>query len=272
MKIGIIGAMKEEVDLIRSDLMKDISEKAVGGRTYYEGLINNIPVVLVFSRWGKVASSISTTTLINTFQVDQVIFTGVAGAASPELEIGDIVISSECYQHDMDARPLFKRNEIPLIGKTYLEADRLLISQSNQACTELALNISSVIDNKEFLKEFSISKPACLIGLIASGDQFIGSDEKIYELLKHQPKTLAVEMEGASVAQVCFEHDIPFVIIRIISDKANSSAAIDFPKFVSKVASFYSKYIVNSIFHQRSSMQQEIEGTKNDPRITCCPS
>ena len=263
MTVGIIGAMKEEVDLIRSDLMHNVEETVIGGRTYYTGYINNTSVVLVFSRWGKVASASSTTTLISVFKAKKVIFTGVAGATSPDLDIGDIIISSKCYQHDMDASPLFKKHEVPLIGETFFNAGDELISQSKRSCDALVLNFANLFNNDQLLSDFSISAPKVYLGVIASGDQFINSDEKINELLKEVPDTLAVEMEGASVAQVCHEHKIPFVIIRVISDKADNQAAIDFPKFVSKVANIYSKHIVNGIFNQETPSELEQDLASN---------
>ena len=247
MIMGILGAMREEVDLIRSDLMCNITETTIGGRTYYQGFIHEVPVVLVFSRWGKVASSISTTTLINTFGVNQVIFTGVAGALSSQLNIGDVVISNRLYQHDMNATPLFPQHEIPLTGQTFYESDSSLVMQSKKACEYLIESFFDIFTNTHMLHSFGITAPTCCVGLIASGDQFINSSEKIAQLISDQPETLAVEMEGASVAQVCHEHNIPCVIIRIISDKADSCSAIDFPQFVASIASQYSKYIINHL-------------------------
>ena len=180
-------------------------------------------------------------------------------ATSEKLNIGDIVISSKCYQHDMDATPIFKKHEIPLIGETFFSANEKLIFQSKQSCTQMVSNFSNIFDNDQLMDDFSISSPKLYLGVIASGDQFIDSDEKIGSLLKDVPETLAVEMEGASVAHVCHEHDIPFVIIRIISDRADSKAAIDFPRFVSTVANIYSKNIIDGILAQRKSTHQEVE-------------
>lgn len=261
MTIGIIGAMREEVDSIRSDLMQNVRETVIGGRTYYEGSIHDTPVVLVFSHWGKVASATSTTTLINSFDAKEVIFTGVAGATSSELNIGDIVISSKCYQHDMDASPLFNKHEIPLIGETFFSAHEELILEAKQSCSAMVLNFSNFFDNDQLMNDFAISSPKVYLGVIASGDQFINSDEKVSALLQDVPETLAVEMEGASVAHVCHEHNIPFVIIRTISDKADGKAAIDFPRFISTVANVYSKNIIDGIFTQRKSIPRKDKST-----------
>ncbi len=118
-RIGILGAMPEEINGIVS-LLKDKTEVVKGMRTYYLGSINNIEVVVVFSRWGKVASATTVTHLIVEFGITELFFTGVAGAINPDLNIGDIVIASSLIQHDLDARPIMKRFEIPLLGKTIL--------------------------------------------------------------------------------------------------------------------------------------------------------
>ena len=157
----------------------------------------------------------------------------------------------------MNASPLFKKHEIPLIGETFFSANQELIFQSKQSCTAMVLNYSNLFDNDQLLSDFSIASPKVYLGVIASGDQFVNSDEKIKALLKDVPDTLAVEMEGASVAQVCHEHNIPFVIIRTISDRADSKAGIDFPRFVSTVANTYSKNIIDGIFEQRKSTQKK---------------
>src|SRR6187431_3596464 len=118
-RIGILGAMPEEINGIVA-LLDDKTEVVKGMRTYYLGTINEVEVVVVFSRWGKVASATTVTHLIVEFGITQLFFTGVAGAINPELNIGDIVIASSLIQHDLDARPIMDRFEIPLLGKTML--------------------------------------------------------------------------------------------------------------------------------------------------------
>src|SRR3990167_6627014 len=113
MKVGILGAMREEVESIKQ-LMVISGETHVGNREYIEGQINSIDVVLTFSRWGKVAASCTAATLIHKFNVDLVLFTGVAGAVHPLLNVGDVVIGDGHYQHDMDASPIFNKYQIPL--------------------------------------------------------------------------------------------------------------------------------------------------------------
>ena len=120
MAIGIISAMQEEMQTLLENLENKVTTTK-GMRTYYSGKLFTTDVVLVFSRWGKVASATTATQLINDHPVDEIIFTGVAGAINDKLEIGDIVIGNKLYQHDVDARPLYKKYEIPLLNKSFFE-------------------------------------------------------------------------------------------------------------------------------------------------------
>lgn len=246
MKIGIMGAMPQEIEIIREQ-MSNISEVVHGNRQYYCGKINEIDVVLVFSRCGKVAAATTATSLVTEFKVDQIIFTGVAGAVSPDLNIGDIVISDELYQHDIDASPLFPRYEIPLMGVTYFRANSTLIEKAKKACERLFDHPEEAVSTTAF-KRFGIHSPKCVVGTITCGDQFITSQAQTETLRANQPKTLAVEMEGAAVAQVCHDYNIPFVVIRTISDRADHEAHIDFPRFIDDIAKHYAEYVIHYIF------------------------
>lgn len=242
MIIGIMGAMPEEISSIRRH-MSGISEIEHGSRIYYSGKINGIDVVLVFSRWGKVAAAATVTSLITEFKINQIIFTGVAGATSKELNIGDIIISDKLYQHDMDPRPFFPKHEIPLTGITLFHADKTLVRAATLACQELLSTIGETV-GAEKLGKFNITSPKYRIGVIASGDKFVHEEKETETILAEKPETTAVEMEGAAVAQVCHDYSIPFVIIRTISDRADHEAHIDFPKFVEEIASHYSENII----------------------------
>lgn len=245
MTIGIMGAMPEEIESIKS-LMTEVTSHQLGGRTYHQGKINQLDIVLVFSRWGKVASAITTTTLITHFGIDRLIFTGVAGATSSSLNIGDIVIADKLYQHDMDARPLMPRYEIPLTDTTFFHADNKLVEKAATAANKTLSQLKEKISS-QLLTQFDIEHPKAVIGTIATGDQFISNNTQTNSIIAEQPETLAVEMEGAAVAQVCQEHTIPFTIIRTISDKADHSSAIDFPLFISTIAREYSKQLINEL-------------------------
>jgi adenosylhomocysteine nucleosidase len=245
MRIGIMGAMTEEVDSIHSH-MTNVKEFEHGDRKYYIGNINSHEVVLVFSRWGKVASAATVTSLITEFKIDHLIFTGVAGAADPSLNIGDIVVSEQLYQHDMDARPLFKKHQIPLTKITFFQADPLLKEKAHRATDGLFASLTAKIP-AESLARFNIREPKCRFGTIATGDQFIYSRERTEAILADVPETVAVEMEGGAVAQVCNDYKIPFVVIRTISDKADHTSEIDFPAFINEVARHYSEHIVTGM-------------------------
>lgn len=239
MALGIISAMPEEVQSL-IDALKDVTITKKGMRSYYHGFLQGKEVIIVFSRWGKVASAITTTQLINDFDIDEIIFTGVSGSLDASMNVGDIVLGTQLYQHDMDTRPLFNQFEIPLLGKTFFEAKK------NVALEKAAAAFIATIEahiSTEKLNEFNISHIKMSKGAILSGDQFISSKEKVASLKKAIPNALCVEMEGASVAQVCYEYEIPFSIIRIISDNANDEAPIDFPEFTKSVACKYAKGI-----------------------------
>jgi adenosylhomocysteine nucleosidase len=248
LKIGIMGAMPEEIEGILG-LINLEEEKQIGNRTYYSGRLNDTSVVLVFSRWGKVAASSTVSTLIHHFGVNQVLFTGVAGAIANDLEIGDIIIGKRYIQHDLDARPLMKQFEIPLLGKTFIDADHQLLQTIEKAVCNFAINLKNKqVISDEILTKFKIDSPRILIGDVASGDQFFSSLEQKNQLSSLLPTILCVEMEGAAVAQVCFEYGIPFCIIRTISDTADHDAHLDFPKFLKEVSGKFSTEIIREYF------------------------
>ncbi len=240
MLLGIMGAMPEEVDQVIACIEdKEIVER--GGRLYYRGNLYGQPVVAVFSRWGKVAAATTASNLILEFAVDKIVFTGVAGAISPELNVGDIVIGQRFFQHDMDARPLMRRFEIPLTGKTSFETSEQNILDMSQAIHNFLRN------NKEFRKalaEYDIKNLKMLIGDIASGDLFVSKKEDKISLSRHLPSVVCVEMEGAAVAQVCDDYHIPLVVVRIISDAADENAHNAAVGFLQKYAGAYSLSIL----------------------------
>jgi adenosylhomocysteine nucleosidase len=236
MTIAILGAMSEEVSELTT-LLANTQTYEIGSRKYYQGLLNGQNVVITMSRIGKVASASTATTLIDRFKAQKIIFTGVAGGIAPNLEIGDIVIASSLVQHDLDASPVmrFKKFEIPLLGISKIDCDSNLRDIAYSAATNAIEKISS-------LKNATIHQ-----GLIASGDQFIHKISSKNLLLKDNPDLLAVEMEGAAVAQVCYEWKIPFVVIRIISDKADESSPNDFLDFINNKAAPFASAIVKEI-------------------------
>src|SRR3990167_10128284 len=244
MRIGILGAMLEEVVSIK-DLMEIQNITKIADREYIEGKINTIDVVLTFSRWGKVAAACTATTLIHRFNVNLMLCTGVAGAVHSMLNIGDVVIGDGHYQHDMDARPIYAKYQIPLTDNILFEPDSSLVSRASTAANRFIDKIKTILE-PQLLTQYSIFKPSVYLGIIASGDKFIENasthSDLTYEI--DGRKTLAVEMEGAAIAQVCHEHQIPYTVIRTISDRANHSAAVDFQSFVNAIASRYSAGIL----------------------------
>jgi adenosylhomocysteine nucleosidase len=240
MLLGIMGAMPEEMDKIISAIEnKEIVER--GSRIYYRGELFGQDVVAAFSRWGKVAAATTATNMILEFDVDRIIFTGVAGAISSELKVGDIVIGERLYQHDMDARPLMRRFEIPLTGKTSYETPQQNVDTMAQAVHNFLKN------NREFrqlLTEQHISNVKMLTGDIASGDLFISSTEMKHALIKNLPSVVCAEMEGAAVAQVCDDYGVPLIVVRVISDAADEEAHISAIGFVNQHAGDYSLSIL----------------------------
>lgn len=235
-----MGAMPEEMEKIISAIEnKEIVER--GSRIYYRGELFGQEVVAVFSRWGKVAAATTAANLILEFNVDRIIFTGVAGAISHELNVGDIVIGQRLFQHDMDARPLMHRFEIPLTGKTSYETPQQNVDTMSKAVHNFLINNAKF---RHLLTERHISNIKMLVGDIASGDLFISSTRMKQALIKNLPSVVCVEMEGAAVAQVCDDYGIPLIVVRVISDSADEEAHISAIGFVNQHAGDYSLSIL----------------------------
>ncbi len=249
MTIGIISAMYEEMQTLLKNLKQPVTITK-GMRTYHQGRLFNTDVVLVFSRWGKVASATTATQLINDYtEIGEIIFTGVAGAISKDLNIGDIVIGKHLYQHDVDASPLYKKFEIPLLNKIFFETSAIHRGHLYEASEKFLDSYTDFIA-PEKAYSFGIIQAKVILGDIASGDQFINDALSVDKLSHELSSVYCVEMEGAAVAQVCYEYNIPFSIIRIISDKANDNAHIDFPKFAKEIASHYALGILEEYFNK----------------------
>ncbi|WEK52887.1 MAG: 5'-methylthioadenosine/adenosylhomocysteine nucleosidase [Candidatus Cohnella colombiensis] len=227
--IGIIGAMKEEIQLILEQL-KEVATEKHAGITYYFGTYQNKQIVLTQSGVGKVNAAVCTQILIDRYAVSKIVFTGVAGALDPRLNIGDIVISSSSVQHDMDVRALgFPRGTIPFQEVSEFVSDGQLITLAVEAGQ-------------------SVYPDHCIVGKVLSGDQFI-ADRSIVKMLYEEFEGACTEMEGAAVAQVCYMNDIPHVIIRSMSDKADGSAHVVYDQFVVEAAN-RSYAIVNEMIQR----------------------
>ncbi|SMP14677.1 methylthioadenosine nucleosidase /adenosylhomocysteine nucleosidase [Laceyella tengchongensis] len=228
--IGVIGAMDEEIKALLN-AMEDVQEQERYRVTYYSGKLCDTPVVLCKSGVGKVNAAVCTQTLIDYFQVDAVLFTGVAGALHPDLDIGDIVVSTACQQHDIDASPVgFPRGTVPFQDVSIFPADEQLVAWAVEA-------------------GHSISGVKVLTGKVLSGDQFISDAGKVREL-REQFDGACVEMEGAAVAHVCHLADVPYVVIRSMSDRADHTADVNFAEFT-ELASERSASMIQAILRLR---------------------
>lgn len=211
-KIGVIGAMEEEVLALREKLM-DVRQLQKASMDFYSGTLNGKEVVIVRSGIGKVNAGICTQILADVYQVDAVINTGIAGSLKTEINIGDVVISTDTLQHDMDATGFgYEPGVIPRMETSCFPADPELLKQAEAACRE------------------AVPKIQVFAGRVVSGDQFI-SDKKVKERIVRQFGGMCTEMEGAAIAQAAWLNGIPFVVIRAISDKADDSATMDYPTF-----------------------------------------
>ncbi len=243
-KLGIMGAEPKEVEGI-VQCLEQVQTTQIGMRDYHEGLLNGKQVVVVYSRCGKPAAAATVSALIHEFQITELIFTGVAGALQPAVQIGDIVISNRLVQHDVDVRPFRPQFEIPILGIQFFDADKELQSLAKRSIDQL------IVSGKLHFEPYLINNPTVHLGDIASGDQFISTLKQKNAIRSALPTVLCTEMEGAAVAQICYEYDLPFVVIRTISDSADESADIDFPVFLEQVASKYSRAIIQQIINNR---------------------
>ncbi len=244
-RLGIISALHEQQGLVEA--MESPHKLSHGMRDYTQGKLWGIDAVCVLSRIGKVAAAMTATILVEKFGVTHIVFTGVAGSADTGVRVGDIVVGESLVQHDMDATPLFPRFEVPLTGLSRFLSDSTMSEHLSASCQDfLASDFHHAISVAE-ATEFGISGPQSHRGQIGSGDQFISRRTHLGQLKDALPDLLAVEMEGAAVAQVCFELGIPFTVMRTISDNANEAAALDFMRFVQAVASRYAFFVVKRL-------------------------
>lgn len=223
-KIGIIGAMELEVEELKAKMqVKRIVEKA--GMKFFEGVLSNTDVVIVQSGIGKVNAGICVQILVDTFEITTVINTGVAGSLNNKANIGDIIISSESQEHDMDVTALgYEPGIIPQMKESVFKADAKIAELAVEVCTEVNPDIN------------------VLTGKVVSGDQFISSKEQKEKLINVFHGDCA-EMEGAAIAHAAYLNNIPYLVIRAISDKADGSAQMDYPTFEKAAAAHSAKLV-----------------------------
>jgi len=236
--VGLMSAMHEELALLL-EAMPDEQRVRVAGRDFWQGHWQGRPVVAVLSRIGKVAAATTATALVEHFGVGQIVFTGVAGGIGAGVRVGDVVLADGFVQHDMDASPLFPRHEVPLYGRSRFATDRDLSCELARAAEQVLAQVATHV-GADAVREFGLHAPRLHTGLIASGDRFVSTTAECLALKQALPEALAVEMEGAAVAQVCADYGVPFAALRTVSDRADDDAHADFGRFIQEVASRYS--------------------------------
>jgi adenosylhomocysteine nucleosidase len=244
-RIALVSAMHEELAEVLAR-MPDEQKTVVAGREFWVGHWYGHDVVAVLSRIGKVAAATTATVLLERFGVNRIVFTGVAGGLSPQVNVGDVVIAREFIQHDMDASPLFPRHEVPLTGITRFPADAFL-SHALAVAAPLALqDMCASLPQSEWLN-LDLAKAQVHQGLIASGDRFVSQTVESQDLQQALPEALAVEMECAAMAQVCHDYGVPLAAVRLISDRADDAAHVDFQRFIQSIASRYSVAVLDRL-------------------------
>ena len=232
-RLAIVGAMHEEIAALRPCL-ENLRTERRAGRDFHFGRLDGHDVILVRCGIGKVAAAITTAVLLDAFDAAALLFTGVAGGLGADVRVGDVVVATTLLQHDMNAEPLFPRWEVPLTGRTRFDADPAWTARLAAASRTLAAD--------------GTHAAAALIhqGLVLSGDRFVATRAESDQLRALLPDALAVEMEGAAVAQVCHDFGRPFGVVRTVSDRADDAAHGDFQRFVCDVAAPYSRDIVRA--------------------------
>lgn len=210
--LGIIGAMEEEVASLKKKMqIETIMQSA--SMEFCQGILEGKEIVVVRSGIGKVNAAVCTQILVDEFQVDGIINTGIAGSLKNEINIGDIVLSSDTLQHDMDATGFgYAYGVIPRMETSVFEADKKLVELAKECCRR----VNPEIDVH--------------VGRVVSGDQFI-SDKTKKDWISNQFSGYCTEMEGAAIAQTAYLNEVPFLIVRAISDKADNSAEMDYAEF-----------------------------------------
>ncbi|TRM12781.1 5'-methylthioadenosine/S-adenosylhomocysteine nucleosidase [Lentibacillus cibarius] len=215
MTIGIIGAMDEEITAVR-EKMTDITDKTVAGCLFIHGKLFGHDVVLLKSGIGKVNAAMAATIMHEQFHPTYVINTGSAGGFSKELDVGDVVISTDIVHHDVDATAFdYAYGQVPGMPAMY-SADAMLIEKTQQVIQRLGLNWQK--------------------GLIATGDSFMSDATRVSYVREKFPSMIAAEMEAAAIAQVCYQYETPFIVIRALSDIAGKDSSTSFDEFLETAA------------------------------------
>ncbi len=225
MKIAIMGAMVEEI----TPLLESIGEyKKIeyGDNVYYEAKYKKLDLIIAYSKIGKVFSTLTATTMIEKFGAEKLLFSGVAGAINPSLNIGDLIVATKLCQHDLDITAFGHPYGFVPEGKVFVESDKELLGVAKSVADELSTKLYE--------------------GVIATGDQFI-ADEAKKEWIADTFGADALEMEGASVAVVCDALGVPFLVLRAISDAADMDAGFNFDKFLESSAKESAEFILKML-------------------------
>lgn len=224
--IGIIGAMQTEVELLISKI-EGAEKRTVSGIDFYSGKIEKRDVVVAKCGIGKVFAAICAQTMILEYKVSLIINTGVGGAISDELEIGDIAVSSSVVQHDMDTSAI--GDPVGLISGI-----NIIEISADKKTAEVVLTAADKLSFR------------CLTGIVASGDRFIaGAENK--KKISDAFGALVCEMEGAAIGQVCYVNEVPFLVVRAVSDKADGTSGVDYMTFVASAAEKNARLVLEAI-------------------------
>jgi adenosylhomocysteine nucleosidase len=265
-RTALVSAMTEELHGLQRSL-RDARVVRHAGREFWLGELAGRGVVLVHCGIGKVAAATTAAVLLAQFEVDALVFTGAAGGLHAAAQVGDIVIADALAQHDMDASPLFPRHEVPLYGRSRFAADAAL-TDALQAAAEQALHEATQGEGphehgltRAHWHEFGLEQPRVHRGLVLSGDRFVSRAADSAALREAFPDALAVEMEGAAVAQVCADFGLPFAVLRTVSDRADDTAHVDFTRFIADIASRYSVAVVHALLARDAARTNQLQET-----------
>jgi len=225
MTLAIMGAMPEEIAPILERL-GEYRTTTYAGNKYYEASYKGLNLLIAYSKIGKVFSTLTATTMCEHFGAQKLLFSGVAGAISPKLKVGDLIVATKLAQHDLDITAFGHPFGYVPEGAVYVEADKELIALSKEVANEMGKSVQE--------------------GIIATGDQFV-ADEKRKNWIGETFKADALEMEGASVAVVCDALDVPFFILRAISDAADMDASFSFDEFLETSAVESAEFVMKMV-------------------------
>ncbi len=230
MKIAIMGAMPEEITPLL-ERMDSYEKVEFAKNSYYLAKYKELELVIAYSKIGKVFASLTATTMIEKFGAQKLLFSGVAGAINPDLKIGDLIVATKLCQHDLDITAFGHPYGYVPEGSVYVESDAELRNIAHEVAKEMQVKLRE--------------------GIIATGDQFV-ADEARKEWIGKTFQADALEMEGASVAVVCDSLDVPFFVLRAISDSADMDAGFNFDAFLESSAKVSADFVVAMLDHMRS--------------------